>query len=185
MSPTARGRSTSTRPGPRPVLQTRLLLGLLIAFIMATSFVPWWAAIALATGVAALYTATRTPLRLLLPPLPILVLLFAFQWWSHDLRDASRLLFSLLAAIGAATVFLARVRLEDMMAALDFLPEPALLAISMTLRLIPLQMQMIREVLDARKARGVGLSLTAIAIPVVIRSIRRAQALGDALVVRL
>ena len=58
------------------------------------------------------------------------------------------------------------------------------LAMSLTIRLLPLMLGTVNEVLDARKARGAGTSLLAFGTPVVIRSIRRAQAMGEALQAR-
>ena len=58
------------------------------------------------------------------------------------------------------------------------------LAISLTIRLIPLMFGTVFEVLDARKARGVNFSITAIGTPVLIRAIRRARAIADALIAR-
>ncbi|MFR4188905.1 MAG: CbiQ family ECF transporter T component, partial [Corynebacterium variabile] len=58
------------------------------------------------------------------------------------------------------------------------------LALTLTLRLIPLQVQMVGEVLDARKARGsrsAGLSPVAFGVPVIVRTILRAQGVADAL----
>jgi biotin transport system permease protein len=58
------------------------------------------------------------------------------------------------------------------------------LALTLTMRLIPLQVQAVNEVLDARRARGsrsVGLSLTAFGVPVIVRTILRARAIADAL----
>ena len=62
--------------------------------------------------------------------------------------------------------------------------ETITLAISLTLRLIPLQLATVNEVLDARKARGAGFSIVAFGTPVIIRSIRRARNIGDALLAR-
>jgi biotin transport system permease protein len=58
------------------------------------------------------------------------------------------------------------------------------LALTLTLRLIPLQVQMVGEVLDARKARGsrsAGLSPVAFGVPVIVRTILRARGVADAL----
>ena len=58
------------------------------------------------------------------------------------------------------------------------------LAMSLTIRLIPLMFETVYEVLDARKARGAGFSPLAFGTPVIIRSIRRARAMGEALQAR-
>lgn len=53
-------------------------------------------------------------------------------------------------------------------------------AIAITIRLIPLQMENIRVVIEARRARS-SRGLRAFALPVIIHSIRRAEAMGEAL----
>ena len=58
------------------------------------------------------------------------------------------------------------------------------LAMSLTIRLIPLMFATVGEVLDARKARGAGFSFAAFGTPVLIRSIRRARSIGEALQAR-
>ena len=62
--------------------------------------------------------------------------------------------------------------------------ENVTLAMSLTIRLIPLMFATVGEVLDARKARGAGFSISAFGTPVLIRSIRRARAIGEALQAR-
>lgn len=54
----------------------------------------------------------------------------------------------------------------------------------MTLRLIPLQLAAVDEALQARHARGASASLLAFGTPVVVRSIRRATGIAEALVAR-
>lgn len=58
------------------------------------------------------------------------------------------------------------------------------LLFAMTIRCVPLVAQIIRDVLDARRARGLGWSLRALAVPVVVRSLHAADQLGDALTAR-
>jgi len=81
--------------------------------------------------------------------------------------------------------------IEEMMDALERALRPTarlgvpvdtiVLTISLTIRLIPLMLNTINEVLDARKARGAAFSITAFGTPVIIRSIRRAHHIADAL----
>jgi ABC-type amino acid transport system permease subunit len=51
-------------------------------------------------------------------------------------------------------------------------------------RSIPLLVGIVREVSEARKARGAGFSLRALAAPAVVRALRSADAMGDALIAR-
>ncbi|MCU1635098.1 MAG: cobalt transporter [Cryobacterium sp.] len=58
------------------------------------------------------------------------------------------------------------------------------LLVALTIRCIPLVADIIREVLEARRARGTQGSLLALAVPVVVRSLYAADAIGEALAAR-
>jgi biotin transport system permease protein len=58
------------------------------------------------------------------------------------------------------------------------------LLVALTIRFLPLIADIVAEVLDARRARGMQRSLRALAVPVVVRSIYAADAVGEALVAR-
>ena len=58
------------------------------------------------------------------------------------------------------------------------------LLVALTIRCIPLVAEIVREVLDARRARGAQGSLLALAVPVVVRSLYAADAIGEALAAR-
>ena len=58
------------------------------------------------------------------------------------------------------------------------------LLVAITLRCIPLVAEIVTEVLEARRARGTQGSLLALAVPVVVRSLYAADAIGEALVAR-
>lgn len=140
----------------------------------------------------------RIPPRLLFgqvgPPLLILIPLALFQWWAADGQAAAVMLLTVLAAIAAAVLVTLTTRVEAMMDAFTQMLGPLsriglpvntiVLAMTLTIRLLPLMMSTVQEVLEARKARGASFSLTAFGTPVVIRSIRRAQAIGEALAAR-
>ncbi|KGJ72497.1 hypothetical protein GY21_14920 [Cryobacterium roopkundense] len=58
------------------------------------------------------------------------------------------------------------------------------LLVALTIRCIPLVTDIVKEVLEARKARGTRGNLLALAVPVVVRSLYAADALGEALAAR-
>jgi biotin transport system permease protein len=58
------------------------------------------------------------------------------------------------------------------------------LALALTIRCVPLLAELVREVVDARKARGAEGSLLALAVPVIVRALRTAEHLGEALTAR-
>lgn len=172
----------------------------LIAFILVTSLavhtIPW-AGLCLDL-VFALYPVARIPFRVavgqLAPPLYLLIALAAFQWWQKGFEDAAVMFLTVYAAVAAAILLTLTTQVSEMMDSFDRALAPLArfsvpvenitLAMSLTIRLLPLMLSTVLEVLDARKARGATASLTAFGTPVVIRSIRRARAMGEALQAR-
>lgn len=128
------------------------------------------------------------------PVLPVLLVLGGFQWWQRGLPFATTTVLVIFSAVMAAMLLTLTTRLEALMEAVEKMLRPferfglpvesITLAISLTIRLIPLQLATVGEVLDARKARGAGFSIVAFGTPVLIRSIRRARNIGDALLAR-
>lgn len=172
----------------------------LIAFIISTTIFAKTIPVAVGCAVVALavYPLARIPARVawnqLYPPLYLLVALAALQWWQQDLETAVTTFFSIYAAIVAAVLLTLATKVSEMMESFEKalaplgklgLPvENISLAMSLTIRLLPLMLGTVQEVMDARKARGAGTSLLAFGTPVVIRSIRRARAMGEALQAR-
>ncbi len=148
--------------------------------------------------VAVLFIIARIPLRIaigqLWPPLPVLLLLGAFQWWQLGFSRAATIVMVIFSALMLATLLTLTTTVEEMMEAMEKALAPTarigvpveiiVLAFSLTIRLLPLMFSTVYEVLDARKARGATFSITAFGTPVLIRSIRRARNIADALLAR-
>lgn len=144
------------------------------------------------------YLIARIPAKVawaqLSPPLPILAVLGLFQWWQRGADVALSTVLVIFAAIMTATLLTLTTTIPAIMDALERLLAPLgrfgvpveaiSLAISLTIRLIPLQLSTVQEVLNARKARGASFSVRAFGTPVLIRSLRRARAIGEALQAR-
>ena len=142
-----------------------------------------------------LYTIARIPPRImweqLWPPIPLLLFLGVFQWWQLGWERAAAIMIVLFGSVMLAVLLTLTTTIEEMMDALERVLRPTarlgvpvdtiVLTISLTIRLIPLMLNTINEVLDARKARGAAFSITAFGTPVIIRSIRRAHHIADAL----
>lgn len=172
----------------------------LLVFIIAATFLPTapWQSMAALTAVMVLYMWARIPIetasRQLVPLLPFLAFLSAFLWWQNGAQAALTSILSLLATIAAANLLTLTTTVEELLEALDNGLRPLSrfgvpvelisLTIALTIRLIPLMLQTANEVLDARKARGAGFSLAAFGTPLVIRAVRRARMIGEALVAR-
>lgn len=172
----------------------------LVVFIVVVSVLPSNPVQAL-VGIGMLFVAyavagipVSTAARQVVPLLPIIVFLCLFLWWQNDWVAALTTFFGLAAAAMAAVLLTLTTTVEAMLDSLERGLAPLArvgvrvdlisLAIALTIRVIPLMFATIAESLDARKARGAGFSISAVGTPVVIRSIRRAQLTGEALLAR-
>lgn len=172
----------------------------LLGYILATTIAvkTWPLALACLAVISLFYVLARIPARLAVqqtaPVLPVLLVLGAFQWWQRGWEFAAVTVVVLLSSVAAAALLTLTTTIAELMAAIENgltpfarfgLPvETISLAISLTIRLIPLQLATVTEVLAARKARGAGFSIAAFGTPVMVRSIRRARLLAEALIAR-
>lgn len=172
----------------------------LLSYILATTIAvkTWPLALACLAVISLFYVLARIPARLAVqqtaPVLPVLLVLGAFQWWQRGWEFAAVTVVVLLSSVAAAALLTLTTTIAELMAAIENgltpfarfgLPvETISLAISLTIRLIPLQLATVTEVLAARKARGAGFSIAAFGTPVMVRSIRRARLLAEALIAR-
>lgn len=175
-------------------------LAVVVAFIITATIVARTiptAAVALALALAA-YAVARIPVRVaaaqVLGAVPLLAFIAVLQGLTGDWARGFMFFLQILACVVAATLLTLTTRVSELMDVFDRVLAPlgrlgvpvatVSLALSLTLRLIPLQVQAVREVLDARRARGAAASPTAFGVPVVIRTIRRSRAMADALLAR-
>ncbi len=135
----------------------------------------------------------RRLIRSLGPLLPILIVLTGFQWWSHDLAFAARLVLGILAAYLAAGILTATTPvdrlLDGVVTAAHPLrrwvdPETVALTISIMLRSIPWIAGAFGDVRESAKARGLERSPRALVLPAVIHTVAYARRTGDALAAR-
>lgn len=178
--------------GPKLLILTVFLI---ISAIFATTIPLALAAVAI---IAVVYLLARIPLRTAFRQLRgsvVIVTFFgALLWWRTDFQQAAVTVLVILSAIAAAICFTLTTRVSALMDTIEKILNPLskygvnvsaiMLAISLTIRLIPLQVIAVSQVLEARKARGAGASITAFGVPVIVRTIRRAQAMADALIAR-
>ena len=130
----------------------------------------------------------------LLGAVPLLAFIAIIQALTGKWELGITLFLQILASVIAATILTLTTRVSALMDTFDRMLAPLgklglpvstiSLAMYLTLRLIPLQVQAVREVLDARRARGASASVTAFGVPVIIRTIRRSRAMSDALLAR-
>jgi len=173
-------------------------LGLLAAFVTVVALVGSLAWLAAASVlVLLLFVLARVPARLAVRQVvPILwVLAFAvpvqvvFGGWEAAAIMAVRLLIAVaLAALYTLTTPVSAT-LDGMQALLRPFgrwvdADRVGLALALTIRCVPLLADLVREVMEARRARGAEGSLLALAVPVIVRALRTAEHLGEALTAR-
>lgn len=124
----------------------------------------------------------------------VVLVLGGFQLWSGGPATAYVVVGSLVVAALLAGLLLlttpTQAVLDALVAGLRPLrrlgvrPGRAGLVLTLTVRSIPVVAGLAREVLDARRARGAERSVRAFAVPLVIRTVRYADRLGEALAAR-
>lgn len=174
-----------------------LLVCVLIVAISVMVREPWQVLPALALA-AALYALGRIRPRAawdqVRPVLPMLIAILVLQWIIADLDTALRVTGSLLVAVAVAGLVALTTRVSDMLDAVTRAAQPlrhvgvspdrVALVLVLTIRAIPLLARQLRQVTEARKARGLGMSIRALVVPTVLGALTTADQLGDALAAR-
>jgi len=178
--------------GAKILLVCALILAVSISVRQAWQVLP---ALGLA---AALYAVGRIRPRAaweqVRPVLPMLVAILALQWLVADLDTALRVSGSLLVAVAIAGLVALTTRVSDMLDAVTraarplrhvgVSPDRVALVLVLTVRAIPLLARRLRQVTEARRARGLGMSVRALVVPTVLGALTTADQLGDALAAR-
>ena len=174
------------------------LLGMLLAIVaLVAATRPWQLGVA-AVLVAVGFAIARIPLRVawaqLWPMRWIILFVALFQVIFSGPERAIMVCGSLLISVAIAALVTLTTRVTEMLDVCQWLlrplrrvgvdPDRVGLVLALTIRCIPLLVGIVRDVSDARKARGAGFSLRAMAAPAVVRALRSADAIGDALIAR-
>ncbi len=146
-------------------------------------------------GVAVLYGVARIPWRVaaaqVRPVMIVLLILGAAQWLTVDGATAVVVCLRLLSLILLAALATLTTRVSDMVQAVEGALRPLervgaptakiSLAISMALRFIPLLTRVVGEMREAQQARGLERNMLALTIPVLIRALRTADQMAEAI----
>lgn len=138
--------------------------------------------------------AFRVMVRQIMPLLPVLVLLFLVQLFMLNWQSGVQVVLRLCALMLMASLITLTTRSSDMIDALEkrlswlyFIginPAKISLALSLALRFIPVLAAITVEVREAQKARGLNNSVLAVAIPVIVRTLKMADSIAAALEAR-
>ena len=156
----------------------------------------WWLGAA-SVLVIALFAAARVPFALawrqVLPVVWVLAFAVPLQVLFNGWEAAAVMAAHLVLAVALAALYTLTTAVTATLDAMQALLRPFRrwidadrvgLALALAIRCVPLLAELVREVLDARKARGAEGSVLALAVPVIVRSLRTAEHLGEALVAR-
>jgi biotin transport system permease protein len=173
---------------------------LLLVAAGAASFLvrqPWQAGVALALALLG-HLAARIPLRLVAaqvrPLIPVLVVVGLLQVLVNGWRTAAVVVGVLAALVLVAGLVTLTTRTSDLVDVLvralrpwrrlGLDPERVGLLLALSVRSVAVVVGLAREVREAQRARGKTASPRAYAVPLLIRSLRHADELGEALVAR-
>lgn len=189
------------RPGTSLVhrLSARWKLLLMFAAILGllTLHRPWQlggAALVVAGAYALAGIPARVVLRQLWPLRWLLLIIAVLQLVINGWASAVLVCGGLLISMAIAALVTLTTRVTDILdvcqqllrplSRLGIDPDRIGLVLAMTIRCIPVVADIVDQVSQARKARALGFSVIALVVPVVVRALRSADAMGDALIAR-
>lgn len=157
----------------------------------------WWLAIS-AAGTLLLLAISRVPARICFaqvkPVLWFAVPLFVLQWLSAGATRATIVVGQLLLLVALAGLVTLTTKVSAMLATIETAlrplrrfgvrPERIALVLALAIRCVPLVARLYDEVRQARRARGLERSPTALAVPLIVRMLKTADGLGEALAAR-
>jgi len=125
------------------------------------------------------------------PMIWLLLIFFAVQLWLNDWQVGLLVVLRIAAIVLFASLVTLSTKTSDMLASLDRAmvplkpigvnPEKVSLAISMVLRFIPVIATVASEIRDAQRARGLDKSILAMIVPLIIRTLKMADDVADAI----
>jgi len=171
------------------------LLAVIVTVVALQSSLVWLGAASVL--VVLLFLVARVPLALawrqIVPIVWVLAFAVPVQVIFGGWEAAAVMAVRLVLAVALAAAFTLTTSVTATLDAVQALLRPFRrwidadrvgLALALTIRCVPLLAELVREVLEARMARGAEGSLLALAVPVIVRALRTAEHLGEALTAR-
>lgn len=151
-----------------------------------------------AMATAAAYTLGHVPAatawRMLRPVLVIAVLVGAAQWLYAGPPRATVVAGQLVVAVALAVLVTVTTRTSALLDAVEQAlrplrlvgvePSRVALTLALAVRSVPVVADLLAELREAQRARGVSGGLTTLGVPLVVRTVRHAESLGEALAAR-
>jgi len=171
----------------------------MVALGTGVFMVPDWPVVSLVlASVIALYRLSGFGFRVIIaqirPMAWLLAIFFAVQLWLNDWQAGLLVITRIAAIVMFASLITLTTKTSDMLASLELAlrplkplgvnPEKVSLAISMVLRFIPVIATVASEIRDAQRARGLDRSILAMIVPLIIRTLKMADDVADAIEAR-
>lgn len=189
------------RAGPSPVHRAPAGAKLAALALFTSALVVWRSPTAVAVGAvlclvgyAAAGWGPVVAARQVWPLRWVVALLVPFQWWTGGWRTTLVVVGTLVVAVTAAALVTLTTRVTELLDTLVRMlrplrlvgvdPERAGLGLALAVRSVPVIASLAHDVAQARRARGLERSVRALAVPLVVRTVRHAERTGDALLAR-
>ncbi|MEV6430438.1 energy-coupling factor transporter transmembrane protein EcfT [Nocardia sp. NPDC051463] len=175
------------------------LVLLIASIVTATVFVGSPLAVAVVGAlVAGLFAMAAVPWKVVVaqlrPMVWMLLIIAVFQVLITSPARAVVVCGVLLISVALAALVTLTTRVTDMLDAVTRAlgplrkvgvdPDRIGLLLALAIRCVPLLTEIVHDVAEARRARGLQWSMTALVTPVLVRALRTADAMGDALAAR-
>jgi len=174
------------------------LAGVFLFAVVVALLPAWWQCVPAFGLVLVAYLVTGVPvvglLRQVRPLAPIVLAVGLFQTFVVGWRTAIDVVLSLVTVVLAAGLVSLTTRTTELTDVLLRLlhpvrrfgvhPERVALLVALSLRSVTVVLGLAVEVRDAQRARGRGASPRAFAVPLLVRSLRHAEQMGEALAAR-
>ena len=174
------------------------LLGLIGLAVLSQLLGQWWQRCLLLTVVLLLYPLARIGLGFALRQLrslwwvlaAIAVAQIVFAGWRLAVSVVATIALLVLAA-GLVTLTTTTTALSDVVVRVlgplrrfGVAPERVGLLLALSIRAVPVVLGLAEQIRDAQRARGLPVRPRTYAVPLLVRALRHAQQLGDALIAR-
>jgi biotin transport system permease protein len=191
---TARSNRTGSWLHRAPASAKLAGLAILATAVLALPSPP--AVAAAGAGLLGLYASAGLPPSVLwsqVRPLRwVVLILFGFQALTRSWDVAAMVAGKLVITVALAGLLTLTTRTSVLLDVLERLmrripgvnAERAALVLTLAIRAIPVVASLAAEIRDAQRARGGGLDVRAYGVPLVVRSLRYADSLGEALIAR-
>lgn len=174
------------------------LIGLLMLAVLTQLIGPWWIRLVLLALVCSLYPLARIDLRFAVRQLRSL-------WWMLAAIGVAQVVLaswqlavsvvitiaSLVLAAGLVTLTTTTTELSNVVVTalrplrrFGVSPDRVGLLIALSIRAVPVVLGLAEQIRDAQRARGLATSPRAFAVPLLVRALRHAQRMGEALTAR-